>query len=87
MMNDEPGRFFLSTTCRCNEEGCDQEVGAGVNARLDRVAITPDANQPGDVVALVVEHIRFPDGWTLHPDDLKPRCPKHPPTDILEQGA
>lgn len=79
MMNSEPGRFFLSSTARCGEGDCKKEIQTGITARLDRVAVTPDADQPGDFVALVVEEVHFPPGWTLHPDDLKPRCPEHNP--------
>jgi len=75
MMNSEPGRFFLSSTARCGE--CKKEIQTGITARLDRVAISPDADQPGDVVAMVVEEVHFPPGWTLNAADLKPRCPDH----------
>lgn len=52
----------------------------GVVTRLERVSNSPDADQPGDFVAMVVEEIMFPDGWGLS-KDLKPRCPKHAVTD------
>lgn len=77
MMNNEPGRFFVATTCRCGEGQCMVETGAGVTARMGRVAVTPEADQPGDVVALIVEEVHFPDGWSLGAKDLKPRCPEH----------
>lgn len=74
-MIEEPGRFVLMTTCRCGM--CKNEVAAAVTAHLERVSISPDADQPGDVVAMAVEFINFPPGWTLDPKDLKPRCPRH----------
>lgn len=77
MMNSEPGRFFFATTCRCGASDCISEVGAGVTARLGRVSVTPAADQPGDVVAMIVEEVHFPNGWSLDANDLKPRCPKH----------